>query len=86
MRIGGIGAPELLIVLLIVLLIFGAGKLPEVFGSLGKGLREFKKSQNEDPEQIAESATDTTAPRLPFTLRRRAKPTPTDRCFYRLDP
>ncbi len=60
MRIGGIGAPELLIVLLIVLLIFGAGKLPEVFGSLGKGLREFKKSQNEDPEQIAESATDTT--------------------------
>jgi len=59
MRFGGIGAPELLIVLLIVLLIFGAGKLPEVFGSLGKGLREFKKSQNEDPEQIAESATDT---------------------------
>lgn len=58
MRIGGIGAPELLIVLLIVLLIFGAGKLPEVFGSLGKGLREFKKSQNEDPEQVTESTTD----------------------------
>ena len=58
MRIGGIGAPELLIVLLIVLLIFGAGKLPEVFGSLGKGLREFKKSQNADPEQIAESTPD----------------------------
>jgi len=38
----GIGMPELIIVLVIALLIFGAGKLPQVGSSLGKAIREFK--------------------------------------------
>ena len=38
----GIGVPELIIILVIVLLVFGAGKLPEVGNSLGKAIKGFK--------------------------------------------
>lgn len=41
---GGIGMPELLVVLVIVLVIFGAGKLPEIGKGLGKGIRNFRKA------------------------------------------
>jgi sec-independent protein translocase protein TatA len=44
---GGFGIPELLIVLVIVLVFFGAGKLPEIGSALGKGIRGFKKSVEE---------------------------------------
>jgi len=44
LRIFGIGIQELLVILLICLLIFGASKLPEIGRSLGKTIREFKKS------------------------------------------
>lgn len=44
MRIFGIGMPELLVILLICLLIFGAAKLPEIGKALGKTIKEFKKS------------------------------------------
>ncbi|MBI2886999.1 MAG: twin-arginine translocase TatA/TatE family subunit [Chloroflexi bacterium] len=44
-----LGGPELIILLLIVLIIFGAGKLPEVGGALGRGIREFRKSQIDEP-------------------------------------
>ena len=43
----GIGITELLVILLVVLLLFGAKKIPEIGKSLGKGLKEFKKSLNE---------------------------------------
>ncbi len=46
----GLGMGELLIILVIVLLIFGAGRLPEVMGSLGKGIQSFKKGVKEPPE------------------------------------
>ncbi len=42
-----IGIPELLIILVIVLIFFGAGKLPEVGRALGGGLKAFKKAQRE---------------------------------------
>jgi len=44
---GSIGAPELLIVLLIVLLLFGGAKLPKLAKSLGEAQREFRKGQDE---------------------------------------
>jgi sec-independent protein translocase protein TatA len=47
----GIGMPELIIILVIVLIIFGAGKLPEIGGAIGKGIKNFKKSVN-DKEEI----------------------------------
>ena len=42
----GFGMPELIIILVIVLLVFGAGKLPEIGGALGKSIRNFKKSSD----------------------------------------
>lgn len=44
----GIGAPELAIILVIVVIIFGVGKLPEIGGALGKGIREFKSESGVD--------------------------------------
>jgi sec-independent protein translocase protein TatA len=46
----GIGMPELLIILVIILIIFGVGKLPEIGSALGKGIKNFKKSMNENNE------------------------------------
>jgi sec-independent protein translocase protein TatA len=47
----GIGMPELLVILVIILIIFGAGKLPEIGSALGKTIRNFKKASNE-PDEI----------------------------------
>ena len=41
---GGIGMPELIVILVIVLIIFGANKLPQIGEGLGKGIRNFKKA------------------------------------------
>ena len=49
--IGGIGITELIIILVIVLIIFGANKLPEIGGGMGKAIRNFKKATNE-PDEI----------------------------------
>lgn len=46
----GIGMPELIVILVIVLVIFGAGKLPEIGGAIGKGIKNFKKSMHEKDE------------------------------------
>jgi sec-independent protein translocase protein TatA len=46
----GIGAQELVIILVIVLIIFGAGKLPEIGSALGKGIKNFKKTMNDNNE------------------------------------
>jgi sec-independent protein translocase protein TatA len=49
--IGGIGMTELIIILVIVLIIFGAGKLPEIGGGIGKAIKNFKKATKE-PDEI----------------------------------
>lgn len=49
----GIGMPELIIILIIILIIFGAGKLPEIGSGIGKGIKNFKKATNDQPEEIA---------------------------------
>ncbi|MFZ4439010.1 MAG: twin-arginine translocase TatA/TatE family subunit [Syntrophales bacterium] len=46
----GIGMSELLIILVIILIIFGAGKLPEIGSALGRGIKNFKKASNEPNE------------------------------------
>jgi len=48
---------ELILILVIVLLIFGAGRLPEIGGAMGKGLREFKSASKEIEEAKAELET-----------------------------
>ena len=47
-----LGPTELIIVLVLVIIVFGAGKLPEVGGALGKSIKEFRKA-NVDPEEAA---------------------------------
>ena len=47
----GIGMPELIVILVIILIIFGAGKLPEIGGAIGKGIKNFKKASKE-PDEI----------------------------------
>jgi sec-independent protein translocase protein TatA len=50
--IGGLGMPELIIILIIILIIFGAGKLPEIGSGLGKGIRNFRKASKEAENEI----------------------------------
>jgi sec-independent protein translocase protein TatA len=52
----GLGTQELIIILVLVLIIFGAGKLPQVGGALGKGLRNFKQGIKEGDEEEKEEA------------------------------
>jgi sec-independent protein translocase protein TatA len=54
----GIGMPELIIILVIILIIFGAGKLPEIGAGMGKAIKNFKgatsETEKKDPEKIEE--------------------------------
>ncbi len=58
--LGPLGVPELLIIAFIVILLFGVGRLPEVGGALGKGIREFRHATQDDKdkkgENVAQSA------------------------------
>ena len=56
--LGPIGPFELVVILVIVVLIFGVGKLPEVGGALGKGIREFRSNvtPGDEPEKKKEVA------------------------------
>ncbi len=57
----GIGMPELIIILIIILIIFGAGKLPEIGAGMGKAIRNFKGATTEpekkEPDKIEEDNT-----------------------------
>lgn len=54
----GLGTQELLIILVLVMVIFGAGKLPQVGEALGKGIRNFKKGVNEAQELVGVDKDD----------------------------
>jgi sec-independent protein translocase protein TatA len=51
----GIGTTELIIIMFIILLVFGAKKLPELAQGLGKGIREFKRASNEFQDELKSS-------------------------------
>ena len=57
MNFGNIGFGEILMILAVVLLLFGAKRIPEIAGSMGKGIREFKRNLNEATREV----TDTTS-------------------------
>jgi sec-independent protein translocase protein TatA len=61
---GGLGGPELIVILFIVLLLFGSTRLPKLAGSMGKAIKEFKKTAN--------TALDDPAPKT-TTRKSRAK-------------
>lgn len=45
---GGLGAPEIILIIIAILLLFGGKKIPELMRGLGKGVKEFKDAQNSD--------------------------------------
>ena len=53
MRFGGLGGWEWIIILVIVIIIFGVGKLPEIGGALGKSIREFRESSKDEEGKAA---------------------------------
>lgn len=50
----GMGPMEMFLALIVVLLLFGAKRIPEIAGSFGKGIREFKKNMNDVQREIQE--------------------------------
>lgn len=58
---GPIGVPELLIVLVIVIVIFGASRVTDIMGALGKGVAEFRKGTQaaEEPKKVEEKNPET---------------------------
>ncbi len=54
-----IGGGELLFILVIVLIVFGAGKLPEVLGQLGRGVKEFRSAASTEEKDAAAKSTTT---------------------------
>jgi sec-independent protein translocase protein TatA len=63
-----IGGPELLLILAVVLIVFGAGKLPDVLGQLGKGVRSFRdESTNDKTASVTAGSTTTAATAAPGT-------------------
>jgi sec-independent protein translocase protein TatA len=50
---GSIGMPEMIIILVIALVVFGPGKLPEIGGAIGRGIKDFKRAMT-DPEKKPE--------------------------------
>lgn len=54
----GLGAPEIVVIVLVVLLLFGGRKIPELMKGLGSGIREFNKAKNDVSEQIREGMND----------------------------
>lgn len=58
MGIGNLGFGELMIILVIVLVLFGARRVPEIGASIGKGIREFKRNINDAEREIREPIRD----------------------------
>lgn len=61
MKFGGIGVPELIIILVVVLLIFGPKNLPKLGSALGKGIKSLREGMNGGKEKDADAADDVEA-------------------------
>lgn len=56
---GNLGAPELILIVLVLLVFFGAKKIPEIAQGFGKGIREFRKASREVQEEIESDESKT---------------------------
>jgi sec-independent protein translocase protein TatA len=61
----GIGVPELIVIMVIALIIFGPGKLPEIGSALGKGIRDFKKAFDAADDEVKKVETKAEGPEHP---------------------
>lgn len=57
--LGVIGGPEIIVILLLVLVLFGGKKIPELMKGLGKGVKEYKKAVNGIEEELNNATEDT---------------------------
>jgi len=81
---GGIGSMELIVIFLVILLVFGAKRIPEIARGLGKGIREFKTATKEIKDELNVQApprpiqppAQTTAPRTDAYQQPAAQPAP----------
>ena len=64
---GPIGWPELIILLVVVLIVFGPGKLPDIGNAVGRGVREFRKASNDLEESIRGETKKPSEPAPPAT-------------------
>jgi sec-independent protein translocase protein TatA len=75
---GSIGAPELIVIFIVALLVFGPKKLPELGRALGRGMNEFRKATNELKvtleREVAESESVEPAPSAPVSSNVPASP------------
>jgi sec-independent protein translocase protein TatA len=58
MGFGNLGFGEIMLILVVVLLLFGAKRIPEIAGSFGRGIKEFKKNVNEAQSAITDTGRD----------------------------
>ncbi len=56
--LGGLGGPEIILILAVLLIFFGAKRIPELAKGLGKGIKEFKNATNEIKEEIEDGVKD----------------------------
>ncbi|SMP30461.1 twin-arginine translocase TatA/TatE family subunit [Shimia sagamensis] len=59
MGIGNIGLPGILLIAIVVLVLFGRGKISGLMGEVGKGITSFKKGINEGQQELEEEASET---------------------------
>ena len=70
MGLGGLGMMEMILIFMVVLLLFGAKRLPEIGSSLGKGIREFKGSIREIEKEVKSAGETDTESLTPSTNNR----------------
>ena len=58
MGLGNIGLPGILLIAIVVLVLFGRGKISSLMGEVGKGITSFKKGINEGKEELEQAAAD----------------------------
>jgi sec-independent protein translocase protein TatA len=55
---GGLGAPEIILIIIAILIMFGGKKIPELMKGLGRGVKEFKDAQNGETNTVNTTATE----------------------------
>jgi len=63
----GLGTPEIILIVVVILVLFGAKKIPEFMQGIGKGVKEFKKATTDIEKEITETPKDKSKPNEPGT-------------------